>query len=95
MNMAYCRFQNTVTDFRACLGALEEMESREAGNVLSREELAAAKSLAALALTMVEMLADVLGKKAGDLDAIRVSEAIAQIQALAVRADKEQEEETA
>lgn len=92
MNMSYCRFQNTVTDFRACMGALEEMDSREAGNVLSREEMAAAKELAAMALTMVEMLADVLDKSAGDLDAIIVGKAIDRIQASAVRADKEQEE---
>lgn len=59
-NMSYCRFQNTSGDFRDCDEALEEMIDG-AGDSLSEDELAAAKSLAKRACAMVERLADRAG----------------------------------
>lgn len=48
-NMSYCRFENTVGDFKDCLEALRE------GNLLtSREEHRAARQLLKLAAEMVE-----------------------------------------
>lgn len=41
--MSYCRFQNTVRDFKDCLDALD------GGELVSREEHAAAKRLIELA----------------------------------------------
>ena len=47
--MSYCRFQNTLSDFNDCLGAIQEIveEKKDINNkdVLSAEEKRAAKSL--------------------------------------------------
>lgn len=47
--MSYCRFQNTLSDFNDCLGAIQEIveEEKDINNedVLSAEERRAAKSL--------------------------------------------------
>ena len=50
-NMSYCRFQNTLSDFRDCMRALREEDLSE----LSPEERAAAEELAGAAVAYAEL----------------------------------------
>ena len=95
MNMSYCRFQNTVTDFRYCANALEEMENgnTDGGSALSQDELSAAKTLSSEALDLVLRLAESVGKDIADMDDADIRAAIDEIQARAVKADYQEKEE--
>lgn len=56
-NMSYCRFQNTLNDFRECAEALQGLESGDQAP-LSREELQAAKQLMQEAAEMLQVLSE-------------------------------------
>lgn len=51
MNLSYCRFQNTLIDFRDCVEAIES------GEELSDAETVAARCLATLAAKMAQLMA--------------------------------------
>ncbi len=51
-NMGYCRFQNTLSDLRDCVEALED------GKKLSDEERAAADRMVEVAETFIELMND-------------------------------------
>lgn len=79
-NMSYCRFQNTLRDFRDCANALRELE---AGNEspLSDDELAAAKDLLAEAADLLEAVLENTGTDAEmSVDADDVYRAVDAIQ---------------
>jgi hypothetical protein len=65
-NMSYCRFQNTDRDLDDCKDALEEMVDGYLGlrgaPPLSREELAAAKSLVRNCANILNLLAEATGQ---------------------------------
>lgn len=54
-NMSYCKFQNTLKDLRDCHRTFVDMECG-GEDPLSRDELEAAKELAAECLAVVELL---------------------------------------
>ncbi len=54
-NMSYCRFQNTLTDFKDCGSAMERIINGEV-EPLSAEEVKAAAELAVEALKFLEMI---------------------------------------
>ena len=56
-NMSYCRFSNTLRDFRDCYGVLDEAESFTEMN-LSEEETLAMNRLAAYARLYLERFSD-------------------------------------
>ncbi len=60
-NMSYCRFQNTLTDFKECSSVIEDMveaheEENQSLRVLSADELKAAKELAMLAVYFLQVI---------------------------------------
>ena len=57
-NMSYCRFRNTLEDFRDCVDALQHFEysDEDADETLSDEEARAAESLMELAFDIVDEL---------------------------------------
>jgi hypothetical protein len=72
-NMSYCRFQNTAGDLADCQSALENLlqgGSDEDGiiEVLSRDELHAAKRLAVTCQNILDLLAESVGKPIEDMD---------------------------
>lgn len=64
-NMSYCRFENTVNDFRDCLNDLEEQESLEH---LSDREKTQAKRLFDLAQLYIEIYSDIKRIEGGEDD---------------------------
>mgnify|MGYP001449171033 CR=1 FL=1 len=72
-NMSYCRFQNTASDLDDCQSALENLiqgGKDEDGyiDVLSRDELYAAKRLAVTCQNILELLAESAGKPIEDME---------------------------
>ena len=61
-NMSYCRFQNTVIDFKDCLDAMQEMLQDDPNGTtasdLSQEEFYAMKDLLGMANDMVDQFGD-------------------------------------
>jgi len=66
-NMSYCRFENTLSDFRDCIFALEGLDEGEEP-ALSRTEAQAAAKLLSLAAELGATLADFCGTEVQDLD---------------------------
>lgn len=66
MNMSYCRFQNTASDLDDCQTALEDLMNKS--GKLSRDELKAAKKLAATCLDIVLLMADCAHKEIEELE---------------------------
>ena len=66
-NMSYCRFENTLGDFRDCAEVLEEMMNGETDDVLSRTELPCAQKLLNTALELIQRVSDEVGKSLDDL----------------------------
>jgi hypothetical protein len=93
MNMSYCRFENTLGDFKDCRRAAESLihdngAGDEAGEAaLSRDELAAAKGLAREALEFLTMLADETGVALEDLTEDKMDNAFDAANADAANAD--------
>lgn len=57
-NMSYCRFQNTLRDFRDCASALTDMIEGESNKPLSEYEFEAAKDLVQEAWELIRAVAD-------------------------------------
>lgn len=53
-NMSYCRFRNTLVDYRDCVNALEHYMTDGEDDVTSDEELRAAKSLLELSFNILD-----------------------------------------
>jgi len=85
MNMSYCRFQNTTTDLRDCAAALEEL-LHGGTEPLSRDEMEAAKSLAAQALDILHLFADAAGKQIEDIEESDIDAALDEANADAAKA---------
>lgn len=95
-NMSYCRFENTNRDLEDCVEALETMiRTKAKGDQLSRDELSAAKALAARCLAVVDMLAEYQGRSIEDLDEHQLEDALDAINAECVECDEDDEEEVA
>lgn len=54
--MSYCRFRNTLMDFRDCVNALEHFEYDDVEDVTSDEELKAAEELMKVAFRIIDEL---------------------------------------
>lgn len=68
-NMSYCRFRNTLTDFRDCCDTLRAlMDGEEDADRISGEELEAAQRLLAEAIQIVTETAEHVGKPVEELD---------------------------
>jgi len=67
-NMEYCRFRNTLIDFRDCLHSMEILISGDGqpGEELSRDELQAAAQLLEEAVNFIHLFADELDIDTGD-----------------------------
>lgn len=93
-NMSYCRFENTNADLADCLDALLEMtENKRKEDKLGREELRAAKALAAKCLEIIDVLIEHAGKDIDDVEAIHLEEAIESINDECVETDDEDEDD--
>jgi len=66
-NMAYCRFENTLSDFRDCIFALQGLDEGEEP-ALSRTEAQAAAKLFTLAAKLSATLSAFCEKEVEDLD---------------------------
>lgn len=66
-NMSYCRFQNTLSDFRDCVEAFEGLLNGEEGK-LSDSEYEAARGLLSYAYDLLTLAADASGTSIEDLD---------------------------
>lgn len=55
-NMSYCRFRNTLEDFKDCVDALEHFMYDNVNDVTSDEEIKAAESMVHMAFNIVDEL---------------------------------------
>lgn len=55
-NMSYCRFRNTLVDFKDCVNAIEHFMYDDVEDVTSDEELKAAEELMKVAFGIVDEL---------------------------------------
>ena len=55
-NMSYCRFRNTLADFKDCKNALEELMYEESEDVISDEEADAAEEMVRIAFGLLDEL---------------------------------------
>lgn len=66
-NMSYCRFENTLSDFKDCLGAIEGLDGGEEPP-LSRDEARAAVDLIMNAVNLALRVAEFAEKDVEDLN---------------------------
>lgn len=64
-NMDYCRFQNTLTDFRDCVNTVEAMQYD--GFDLSHEEKKSFAQMLEQAVTLIQMVGDAVGRLDSDM----------------------------
>lgn len=95
-NMSYCRFENTNRDLNDCQGALEELIADGRGeDVLSRDELYAAKQLVITCNAIVSLVAETAGLNSiDDLEDRYIEEVLDQANEEA-RASKDRERQLA
>jgi hypothetical protein len=55
-NMSYCRFRNTLADFKDCRNALEELMYEESEDTISDEEADAAEEMVMIAFGLIDEL---------------------------------------
>ena len=55
-NMSYCRFRNTLADFKDCRNALEHFTYEDVEDVTSGEELDAAEEMVRIAFGLIDEL---------------------------------------
>ena len=91
-NMSYCRFRNTLSDFRDCVDALRNIEAGQE-EALSREELQAAKDLFCAANDALQALCENVGADVEwDLEDRDIERAIDEVQENAM--DPEESEQS-
>jgi hypothetical protein len=76
--MSYCRFQNTLSDFRDCKQAMERIIDGE-DEPLPRDELQAATQLAAEALSFLKLIYEA---RAVDFDEIEEHHLVILVEAI-------------
>lgn len=92
-NMSYCRFHNTLGDFRECQEALDALANGES-RPLSEDELRAAKQLAVRVIRMAQSIAEIADVQV-ELDALTndlIGQGIDRINADAEAADNAERE---